>query len=315
MSAALAVWLCAGAAQAKVLRSPDSLAPPNAPAHWLPPEPWVYNHWLPYDERRLYRLLKITRSDLWQQVRDDRRTVAQLAARHGWKDPRALAAALVAPRRAALGRAATERLEDRALRTLTQGHLAQHVFFHSLHQFSLPSAAPELFGVTDAAFRRLRRVGAQPARDRPPARALAGVHRGPGDRRPARARPRGRARRRDDRRARPRSCCAASSRSCRAGWTSSATTGRRRPGSGALVAKPRDYASNPAISADGRFVAYEAYRQKLPLAVKLGEIAVLRADLDGGATDARQRRPRRRAPTGRSPPRPTTPRSPVTARS
>ena len=53
---------------------------------------------------------------------------------------------------------------------------------------------------------------------------------------------------------------------------------------GALVDKPRDYASNPAISRDGRVVAYEAYRQKLPLAVKLGEIAVLRADLDAGTT-------------------------------
>jgi hypothetical protein len=52
---ALAVLAAAapGAAQAGPPRSPDDLAPPDAPAHWLPPEPWVYNHWLPYDERRL----------------------------------------------------------------------------------------------------------------------------------------------------------------------------------------------------------------------------------------------------------------------
>ncbi|MBI5106784.1 MAG: hypothetical protein HZB46_17680, partial [Solirubrobacterales bacterium] len=43
-----------GGAQAVVLHSPDDLAPDEAPAHWLPPEPWVYNHWVPYDERRLY---------------------------------------------------------------------------------------------------------------------------------------------------------------------------------------------------------------------------------------------------------------------
>ena len=48
---------------------------------------------------------------------------------------------------------------------------------------------------------------------------------------------------------------------------------------GALLEVPQDYASNPAISADGRHVAYESYRQKLPLAVRFGEIAVLRADL------------------------------------
>ena len=55
--------------------------------------------------------------------------------------------------------------------------------------------------------------------------------------------------------------------------------------SGALLQIPADYASNPAISADGRYVAYEAYRQKLKLAIKLGEIAVLRTNLDSGLTE------------------------------
>src|SRR3954453_12904893 len=80
-----------------VSRSADSDAPANAPAHWLPPEAWVYNHWLPYDETRLYRLLAITRVGLWEQLRDDHRTLAQLAARHGWQDPRRIAAARTAP--------------------------------------------------------------------------------------------------------------------------------------------------------------------------------------------------------------------------
>src|SRR3954466_2635681 len=90
----------AAAAKLIVTRSPDSLAPKGAPAHWLPPEPWVYNHWLPFDERRLYRLLGHTREQLWQQLRDDRRTLAELAARRGWPQPSRLAAALVAPERA-----------------------------------------------------------------------------------------------------------------------------------------------------------------------------------------------------------------------
>ncbi len=282
-AAALALCLPVGAAQAQAPRSPDSLAPPDAPAHWLPPEPWVYNHWLPYDEERLHRLLRITRADLWQQVRDDRRTVAQLAARRGWNDPRALAAALIAPRRAAVGSAAAVRLEDRALRTLTQGHLAQHVFFHSLHQFSLPSAAPELFGVTDAAFRRLRRTELSPL-------AIARLHgRSPGYvegqaiavlRERVRAGVSGGALSRAQAAILLRRQLTQLPR-----WLDQQRyNGPPLTRRGALVTKPRDYASNPAISADGRFVAYEAYRQKLPLAVRLGEIAVLRADLDGGPT-------------------------------
>src|SRR5918992_956389 len=78
------VALLAPAAAASAA-STDSEAPPTAPPHWLPPEAWVYNHWIPYDEGRLYRLLRITRSDLWQQLRDDRRNVAGLARRRGWR--------------------------------------------------------------------------------------------------------------------------------------------------------------------------------------------------------------------------------------
>src|SRR3954471_9998237 len=140
-----------GAAQA---RSFDSLAPKTAPPHWLPPEPWVYNHWLPFAEQRLYRMGHFDRGDLWRQLRDDHRTVWQLAARHGWKKPAALAAALVP--------SGNRELRSRALRLLTQGHLAQHVFFHSLHQFAVASEAPKLFGTPDIAFRALRRSELSP---------------------------------------------------------------------------------------------------------------------------------------------------------
>ena len=50
--------------------------PVKAPAHWLPPEDWVYNHWLPYDEGRLYALLGVTRGEIWRQLRDDRHNLA-----------------------------------------------------------------------------------------------------------------------------------------------------------------------------------------------------------------------------------------------
>ena len=184
--------LVPGAAAAK---SNDSLAPPDAPPHWLPPEAWVYNHWIPYDEGRLYALLHITREQLWQQLRDDHRNVAQLAARHGWRDPGRLADALVAPWRGHVSAARVAVLRGRAVRTITQGHLSQHLFFHSLHQFAIPSRAPQIFGLSDAAFRDVRRtlelspLTIARLHGRSPARVEALQRRGA-----ARARPRGRAR-------------------------------------------------------------------------------------------------------------------------
>ena len=44
------------------------------------------------------------------------------------------------------------------VRTITQGHLSQHLFFHSLHQFAIPSRAPQIFGMSDQAFRDVRRT-------------------------------------------------------------------------------------------------------------------------------------------------------------
>ena len=41
-------------------------------------------------------------------------------------------------------------LRGRALRTLTQGHLAQHIFFHSLHQEAIPSHATSSWKLPDA---------------------------------------------------------------------------------------------------------------------------------------------------------------------
>src|SRR4051794_11430972 len=119
----------------------DSEAPPGSPPHWLPNETWVMQHWLPYDETRLYALLGVTRGDTWRWLRDDTRNLAGLAALHGYADPHALARALVAPWQGRLrDPARLALLESRALRTLTQGHLSQHIFFHSLHQNAIPDA-------------------------------------------------------------------------------------------------------------------------------------------------------------------------------
>ena len=42
----------------------DSLAPPGSKRTWLPKEAWVLNHWLPYDEGRLFRYLGMSRQDI-----------------------------------------------------------------------------------------------------------------------------------------------------------------------------------------------------------------------------------------------------------
>ena len=143
-------------------KSLDSEAPPGSPPHWLPNETWVMQHWLPYDETRLYALLGVSRGDVWRWLRDDTRNLAGLAAQHGW-EAHALARELVKPWQGKLhepGRMAL--LESRALRTLTQGHLSQHMFFHSLHQNAIPDAAPVIFGTSTSQFRYLRRSELSP---------------------------------------------------------------------------------------------------------------------------------------------------------
>jgi Tol biopolymer transport system component len=263
-------------------KSNDSLAPPDAPPHWLPPEAWVYNHWIPYDEGRLYALLHITREQLWQQLRDDHRNLAQLAARHGWRDPGRLADALVAPWRARVGAARVAVLRGRALRTITQGHLAQHLFFHSLHQFAIPSRAPQIFGLSDAAFRDVRRtLELSPL-------TIARLH----GRSPARVEALSVAALRE----RVRAGVSGHAMTERQGrillrrqvtqlprWLGQARyNGPPKTHHGLLVALPHDYATNPSVSADGTHVVYEQYRQKLPVALRLGEIAVVSRDLRSG---------------------------------
>jgi Tol biopolymer transport system component/plastocyanin len=272
--AALALLPAAAAA-----KSNDSLAPPDAPPHWLPPEAWVYNHWIPYDEGRLYALLHITREQLWQQLRDDHRNIAQLAARHGWRDPGRLADALVASWRGRVTAARLAILRGRAVRTITQGHLSQHLFFHSLHQFAIPSRAPRIFGMSDQGFRDVRRtLELSPL-------TIARLH----GRSPARVEALSVAALRD----RARAGVAGHAITARQArillrrqitqlprWLGQARyNGPPKTHRGLLVALPHDYATNPSVSADGSHVVYEQYRQKLPVALRLGEIAVVSRDL------------------------------------
>jgi hypothetical protein len=131
---------------APAARAQDSDAPEGALGHWLPAEQWLYEHWLPYDEDRLYELLDVDRGDVWRHLRDDAaRNLAQLGRRHGYA-PQELALALVEPRREDVSEQRFTQLRERALRTVTQGHLSQHLLFHNLHQRTIPNRSPEIFG-------------------------------------------------------------------------------------------------------------------------------------------------------------------------
>ena len=141
----------------------DSHAPHGARGDWLPADEWVMSQWLPYDEATLDHLLHTNRDELATWL-DDRRTLGALARKRGFRSQRALAERLVAARGGHMSAALRRTLERRALDTLTQAHLARHVLFHIYHSPAIATAAPRLFGMSAARYRRLRDTGLSPRR-------------------------------------------------------------------------------------------------------------------------------------------------------
>jgi hypothetical protein len=133
----------------------DSLAPPGAAHNWLPGEEWVYRHWIPFDEQMLEDALGLERRELEAYLYDDHHALAGLARARG-VDPERLADHLVAPWQPIVDPAHVAMLRDRTMRLLTQGHLAQHVFFHVFHGLDVGAAAPLAFGVSAQRYRELR---------------------------------------------------------------------------------------------------------------------------------------------------------------
>ena len=136
----------------------DSHAPAGARLDWLPTDEWVMSSWLPYDEERLHALLRTDRAELSRWL-NDRRGLGDLARARGHTSLRRLAGRLVAGT-PARHRPARRR---RALDTLTQPHLANHVVFHVFHTPAIASASARVFGVRPRTFRRLRARGLSPA--------------------------------------------------------------------------------------------------------------------------------------------------------
>jgi len=120
-------------------------------------------HWIPFDERRLFGVLGITRDQAQAWMVDDvHHTFAQIARRRGLK-PAGAARRLVDPW--TRGRRPSERalLRERARRLLTNGHLSQHVFFHVFHHPDLGAHAVRLYGLSPMRYLALRRAGYAPA--------------------------------------------------------------------------------------------------------------------------------------------------------
>ena len=261
----------------------DSDAPPGALPHWLPSEMWVYQHWLPYDEQRLYTVLDADRGRIWRHLRNDAvHNLAQLARRRGLTAGEA-ADRLVAPLSGRVTPAQLARLRARALRTLTQGHLSQHILFHSLHQTAIPRRARTIFGTRDREeFVGLRRAELSPLQiGRLNGRTQAQIERR------ARAALREYARRGVRTRAfTARQARILLDRQLRQlprwlGQTRYNGPPRTLPGSKADLPQA-DYANNPSITADGAVVVFDAYRAKIPEARALGEIRVVRHSLPAG---------------------------------
>lgn len=144
-----------------VARAADSHAPKGARGDWLPRSEWVMSSWTPFDEARLYSLLDTDRAEVARWL-DDRRTLGQFAARHGYPNQRALAEKLVAPRLRTATAAMKRTLRQRSRDMLSQAHLARHVLFHVYHTPAIPRHAQEIFGMSPQRYRAMRDSGTTP---------------------------------------------------------------------------------------------------------------------------------------------------------
>ncbi|UUY03117.1 hypothetical protein LRS13_20945 [Svornostia abyssi] len=234
--------------------------------------------WLPYEEQRLYRVLKMSRGEIFRWVRiDATHTLAQLGRRRGYTADR-LAAALVAPRAGKVSSRTLRTLRRAARRTVTQGHLAQHFLFHALHQTAVPERSRWIFGVrTNEDWFNLRRAELSPLQ-------IGELH----------GRTRTTMRRRVEQALRD-----AAAKGVRRGYLTDGQRdimldrqlrqvprwlGQRRyngptGGRNRLKLPPGDTAKHPTVSADGSRVVWDAYRSRISDAERKGEIHVSGADV------------------------------------
>lgn len=140
----------------------DSDAPKEAGDRWLPCEPWVMYHWVPFSERELYRATGIKHAEFKDWIRDDdRHNLGQLVRRHG-KKPEAVVERLLRKQKRRISDAHYKELVRRSNALMTQGHLAQHVFFHYFHNPVLAENSRAIFGIRPGDYHRARLRGWTP---------------------------------------------------------------------------------------------------------------------------------------------------------
>ena len=141
----------------------DSNAPPTAYHRWLPQDDWVMEHWIPFDESRLYDELGIGTPRLFSWLANDHRTIADLARRRG-VDPERLVRRLSEPWHNVVSDGQYRILRQRTRDLVTQGHLAQHTLFHVFHGTELlgDGHTDDWWGVSSERWNELRLDGLTP---------------------------------------------------------------------------------------------------------------------------------------------------------
>lgn len=139
-----------------IMPRPDSDAPPGATYHWLPSYQWVMERWMPFDETRLYTVLGVSPSEVYQYlITNDPTHSLDALARAQHVSTTGLAGRIVGPRAPGESVRQWHVLQGRTRLILRQPHLSQHMFFHEFHQTVIDQRLPAIFGVSAAVYARL----------------------------------------------------------------------------------------------------------------------------------------------------------------
>ena len=159
---AVAITLSASFAFTAYAPAKDSLAPKSAGDRWLPCERWVMYHWNPIDMQKLSANTGISERKLFLWLQDDDNHDLAGIIKSRKLSPKSVVNDSLAVEPGTSKRVRSI-LRARAERLLTQGHLAQHVFFHWFHSPAIRENAREIFGMQPWDYFRARRAGFSPA--------------------------------------------------------------------------------------------------------------------------------------------------------
>lgn len=140
-------------------KRPDPGAPPGAPRTWLPLDPWVQQHWFPFDEDRLYAALGMGRDDIRASFRADPGATLAVFARRRGLEPSHLIESLLAPRRAEVSPKMYSELRRRSWMLFTHPHLGGHMVGHTFHTRTFNQRLPGILGESHPAIAALRARG------------------------------------------------------------------------------------------------------------------------------------------------------------